>query len=95
MTVRAMVMWLDAPLTVTPELDALASSIVKLETSASVTPSKVTALPAPAASMVVAEMAMPSLEPVDVTVNRPFIFLIRDRETGALLFVGRVVNPAE
>ena len=32
--------------------------------------------------------------PLMVTVNRPFIFLIRDRATGTLLFVGRVMNPA-
>jgi serpin B len=31
--------------------------------------------------------------PVKVTLDRPFIFLIRDIETGSVLFVGRVMNP--
>jgi serpin B len=31
--------------------------------------------------------------PEQVTIDRPFIFLIRDIETGAILFIGRVLNP--
>jgi len=27
--------------------------------------------------------------------DRPFLYLLRDRETGAILFVGRVVDPAK
>jgi len=48
---------------------------------------------AAAATAVVMEMtAMP--ETVEVTIDRPFIFIIRDIETGAILFVGRTLNPA-
>jgi serpin B len=31
---------------------------------------------------------------VQVTIDRPFIFLIRDIQTGAIIFIGRVLNPA-
>ncbi|MGQ9494590.1 MAG: serpin family protein [Anaerolineae bacterium] len=36
--------------------------------------------------------AMPA-EPVEVAVDHPFVFLIRDMETGTVLFLGHVVNP--
>lgn len=32
---------------------------------------------------------------VTMNIDRPFIFLIRDIQTGTILFVGRVVNPAK
>lgn len=49
---------------------------------------------AAAATAVIMELtaAMPE-EPVTLTVDRPFLFLIRDLQTGALLFVGQVLQP--
>ena len=32
-------------------------------------------------------------EPIHLTIDHPFIFLLRDRETGAILFLGRVLQP--
>ena len=48
---------------------------------------------AAATAVIIGETSMPA-EPVEVTVDRPFIFLIRDIETGAVLFLGRVMNPS-
>ncbi|MFC1935986.1 serpin family protein [Chloroflexota bacterium] len=49
---------------------------------------------AAAATAVVMPLALPPGEPVEGTINRPFIFLIRNIETGAILFLGRVVDPS-
>ncbi len=48
---------------------------------------------AAAATAVVMTTESAPPQPVSVTVDRPFIFLIRDRATGSVLFVGRVARP--
>ena len=48
---------------------------------------------AAAATAVVMLESGPGKEPIAVTVDRPFIFLIRDTGTGTVLFLGRVSNP--
>ncbi|MBA7656497.1 hypothetical protein ES703_64423 [subsurface metagenome] len=48
---------------------------------------------AAAATAVIMELTAIPGEPVEVTIDRPFIFLIRDIESGTILFIGRVVNP--
>jgi serpin B len=50
---------------------------------------------AAAATAVVANLvSAPAQEPKEVRVDRPFIFLIRDVQTGTILFLGHLVNPA-
>ena len=46
---------------------------------------------AAATAVIVSLVAYPSA-PVVLTINRPFLFVIRDVPTGTILFVGRVVN---
>jgi serpin B len=39
-------------------------------------------------------VGMRKSKPIEVRIDRPFIFVIRDTQTGTLLFVGRVLNPS-
>jgi len=48
---------------------------------------------AAAATAVIMELTAAPEPPVEVTLDHPFIFLIRDIETGAIIFIGRVMNP--
>jgi serpin B len=47
---------------------------------------------AAATAVIMRATAMP-VAPIEVKINRPFIFLIRDIQTGTVIFLGRVANP--
>jgi serpin B len=49
---------------------------------------------AAAATAVEMQLKGAAMEPIGVTIDRPFFFFIRDIETGTILFVGRVVDPS-
>jgi serpin B len=48
---------------------------------------------AAAATAVIMRLESAPADPLKVQVDRPFIFMIRDNETGSILFTGRVLNP--
>jgi serpin B len=49
---------------------------------------------AAATAVIMRATAAPFDEPLPVTVDRPFLFLIRHDPTGEILFMGQVTNPA-
>jgi serpin B len=48
---------------------------------------------AAAATAVVMRETSAPLEVIQLTIDRPFLFVIQDDETGAILFMGRVTDP--
>ncbi len=49
---------------------------------------------AAATAVIVGTTSIP-VEQAVVTLDQPFVFLIRDIQTGAIIFIGRVMNPAQ
>jgi serpin B len=49
---------------------------------------------AAAATAVVMQASAAPIDTVTLTVDRPFLFALRDTDTGAVLFLGRVADPS-
>jgi serpin B len=49
---------------------------------------------AAAATGVIVGIESAMIDTITVTIDRPFFFIIRDLETGSILFLGRVLDPS-
>ena len=49
---------------------------------------------AAAATAVIMDVTSAMMSDITLTIDRPFIFIIRDKPSGQILFIGRVLNPA-
>ncbi len=49
---------------------------------------------AAATAVVMGITAIPE-QPVEMNINRPFLFFILDRESGSIVFMGRIMNPSD
>jgi serpin B len=47
-----------------------------------------------AAAVTAVSVGVTSVGPVGMIINRPFLFVIRERLSGAILFVGKVIRPS-
>ncbi|NLD93570.1 MAG: serpin family protein [Fibrobacter sp.] len=72
----------DIPLTIS---DVLHKAFIKVDESGT---------EAAAATAIIVEITAIYNDPNFFVANRPFMYLIRDKETNAILFMGRIMNPA-
>ena len=49
---------------------------------------------AAATAVIMSLTSAPMGEPITFTVDRPFVYMIRDQQTGTVLFLGRVIDPS-
>ena len=68
-------------------------SIAKVIHQASITLDESGTEAAAATAVIFWENAASNL--LEITIDRPFIYMIRDNQTGAILFLGRVKNPGQ